>query len=178
MCGFFFLVAFCSVSLFGKESIILRSKPHGMFSMFHFVLYYLQEYERGTIDGLKVDFAKTGLYYEESAGLNWWEYYFEPIILENQNAWNSINIIEEDTYVDPNCIEFSNSLEDNHHLVEKYIKIKRQILQKIDDFQKENFEDKFVIGVHYRGTDKVHYEAPSVAYSNVMESIYKVIDQI
>ncbi len=172
---FLLLAVSSSFSLFGKDSIILRSKPHGMFSMFHFVLYFLQEYERNTIDGFRVDFAKTGLYYEEGCGPNWWEYYFEPIHLGNCDL---ATIIEEDTYVDPNTIEFCNTLERNHDLVEKYIKVKCHVLQKVDEFQKNRFEDKYVIGVHYRGTDKLFHEAPRVAYENALESIHKVIDLI
>jgi len=178
ICILLFFITTYNASVFGKEHIILRSKPHGMFSMFHFVLYFLQEYERNTIDGFEVNFANTGLYYKESAGPNWWEYYFEPIKLGNQNEYSSINIIEENVYVDPNSIEFCNSLEENYNLVQKYITVKDHILQKVEAFQRQIFEDKFIIGVHYRGTDKLFREAPFVAYGNVVESVHKVISLI
>ena len=92
-------------SAFGKDFIVLRSKPHGMFSMFHFVLFYIQEYERNKIAGLNVDFEKTGLYFDEKFGMNWWEYYFEPLIIGGEDDTKKTTIIEENTYVDPNCIE-------------------------------------------------------------------------
>jgi len=160
------------------DFIVLRSKPHGMFSMFHFVLFFLQEYERDKINGLHVDFAKTGLYYDEKMGLNWWEYYFEPIILGNENSSRRTTCIEEDTHIDPNSIEFSNSIEDNHELIVKYIRVKSHILSKVDCFIEDNFPGKFVIGIHYRGTDKLYYEAPRVDYSDVIKNINVVTESI
>lgn len=175
---FFIYIMGFSFSAFGKEFIVLRSKPHGMFSVFHFVLFYIQEYERDKIAGLNVDFEKTGLYYDEKIGLNWWEYYFEPVVIGGQDDTDKITIIEENTYIDPDSIEFSNSLEDNHNLIKKYIKIKPHILNKVKEFQEENFGDAFVIGIHYRGTDKIDTEAPRVTYRAVVESINKIISNI
>lgn len=167
----------CHLPCFGKESIILRSKPYGMFSLFHFVLYFLQEYERQSIDGLRVDFEKTGLYYDEEKGLNWWEYYFEPIAIGNLSTLTP-TIIEENTHIDPNSIEFANTLEQNYALIEKYIQVKKHILEKVETFQNVHFKDKYVIGLHYRGTDKVYYEAPRVSYKKALEQVQKQINDL
>jgi hypothetical protein len=56
------------------------------------------------------------------------------------------------------------------YLIQKYIKIRAPIQKEIDDFVATQFGDAFVLGVQYRGTDKVS-EAPRVSYERVMEEI-------
>lgn len=164
-------------TLLAQEYIVFRGKPHGMFSVLHFVLYYLQQYERNEIQGLHIDFADKGIYYDAQHGLNWWEYYFEEI-----NLWNGkpckVRIVEEEEVVDPSIIEFNNSIAMNHDLLTKYVKVKPHILNKIEAFQTEHFSDKFVIGVHYRGTDKLIYEAKRVDYWDIVHSVNHVIASI
>ena len=52
-----------------------------MFSVFLTVVGFLHFYEQEGWDGARVDFRKEGLYYDPRIGSNWWEYYFEPIVL-------------------------------------------------------------------------------------------------
>jgi len=176
------LIAGFTTSTYGNEFIILRSKPYGLFSMFHYVLYYLQKYERSKIVGFKVDFAETGQYFDSNIGSNWWEYYFEPIVLGEQNNADQLTIIEENTFLDQDIVEFefSTSIEENNKLINKYIKVKERILNKINNFQSSNFSNKYVIGVHYRGTDKVYlnYEADRISYIKVMEEISKKVSTL
>ena len=58
----------------------------------------------------------------------------------------------------------------------KYIRIKPHIQQKIDAFAVQYFLDCYMIGIHYRGTDK-DKEAPRVAYETVFKEIEKHIPQ-
>jgi hypothetical protein len=53
-------------------------------------------------------------------------------------------------------------------LVRKYIGIKPHILEKIEAFVRNHFEDKSVLGIHYRGTDK---RSSPVLYSDFRKSI-------
>jgi hypothetical protein len=174
-----FFVVFIGLTfpIMGKEFIVFRSRPHGMFSIFHYVLFYLQQYDRDGISGLHIDFEDKGFYYDEHMGSNWWEYYFEPILLGEKNNEN-IRIIDEYNYFNPDEIEFVNSLEDNHQLIQKYIKIKPHILKKVNDFQQNNFDDHFVIGIHFRGTDKVIYEAKKVEYCEVITCVDEVLSTL
>ena len=59
--------------------------------------------------------------------------------------------------------------EREYELIQKYIHIRSHIAQQIDDFCKEYFGGNFVVGVHYRGTDKL--EADPVSYEAVVEQI-------
>ena len=57
-----------------------------MFGMCNYILSLLSAYERKSIDKLKIDFEDKGVFYEESRGPNWWNYYFEPLDLTPQST--------------------------------------------------------------------------------------------
>lgn len=59
-------------------------------------------------------------------------------------------------------------------LFDKYLGINKDILAEADLFCKNNFTDKKVLGVHYRGTDKAG-EAPLVAKENLLREIKTVL---
>ncbi len=61
-------------------------------------------------------------------------------------------------------------------IVKKYIHIKPHIQKKIDAFVAQFFLDNYIIGIHYRGTDKSK-EAPRITYATVFKEIEKHIPQ-
>jgi hypothetical protein len=61
-------------------------------------------------------------------------------------------------------------------LVRKYIGIRQQVLEKVDGFFDKYLKDKFVLGIHYRGTDK-SAEATPVLYPEFKKSICRFLDQ-
>ena len=63
-----------------------------------------------------------------------------------------------------------------YQLIQKYIKIKEHIQDKINQFIDENFSGHHVIGVHYRGTDKKG-EAPRVPYTDVQDAVNYYVDE-
>jgi hypothetical protein len=157
-----------------KDFIILDSRDAGLFSIYWDVLALVQSYEQGIFQGVKVDFNRTGPYYDARYGDSWWDYYFEPICLGNSEGANIIHKGGDCLYIDPCEIEFRNTREKNHNLIQTYIRIKPHIQAKIDDFIATHFQgDEFIIGVHYRGTNKG--EVPRVAWSRYKEEIDKQI---
>jgi len=59
--------------------------------------------------------------------------------------------------------QYHMTVERKHELIKKYVVVKKPLRKKIKSFVNEHFKDNFVIGVHYRGTDK-HNEAPCVEF--------------
>ena len=55
-------------------------------------------------------------------------------------------------------------------LINKYLVIKNDVLQEVDEFCLGHFANRKVLGVHYRGTDKSQ-EAPRVTFHNVQRNI-------
>jgi hypothetical protein len=126
------------------------------------------------IDGLCVDFGSHGLYYDPGRGPNWWSYYFEPLC---------VGRLEKDGVYPPKFDYIQGfkrrrqlTRQEASELVRKYIKVKRQILEKVEQFVWRHFSGFYVIGVHYRGTDKKN-EAPRVPYRSVFEAIAKHIPE-
>lgn len=142
--------------------IIFEGCSTGMFSQFQMVLSLCQLYENGEIKGGEVNFKKNGFYYDVQKGENWWEYYFEPLYFGKSKR---TDICRFNSIACSN-IEYSNTRFENFKLIKKYIRLKPHILEKEKYFIDNNFINYYVIGVHYRGTDK-KCEAPRVSYETV-----------
>jgi Nodulation protein Z (NodZ) len=57
-----------------------------------------------------------------------------------------------------------------HYLINKYLVVKEDVVSEVDAFCRRQFGEGRVVGVHYRGTDKVQ-ESPLVAYESVRRNI-------
>lgn len=150
------------------------SHGQGMFSIVTTIIGLMDLYETDHYAGVEVDFQKSGFYYDPQKGLNWWNYYFEPICLGDKNVqklycssiWNGPLALRT-----LNKIPFSRCNE----LLNRYVQVRPEIQNLVSDFVKENFEFSYVIGVHYRGTDKWS-ESPTVAYEKMLPPILELIN--
>lgn len=145
----------------------------GFFCSYQSIVGFLDFIEKEPNVGYKVWF-ESGLYFDAKYGLNWWEYYFEPIeggsydtntTVEHvgdmlKSKWNTdaISVISRDRAAE---------------LINKYIKLKLHMKNKIDYFISCNFKE-YTIGIHYRGTDKSS-EARRVGFEEVKNEVIKVI---
>ena len=168
-----------SISSFAKEFYIIRMHPfskNGMFAAANQVLGQLYLYDHKKIAsqaGLEIDFDVFGLYYDPMCGSNWWTYYFEPICIgEKEGAELRILSKEEQwaAFVKRRHIPRKEAAV----LVQKYIHVKPHILQQVEQFMHNYFQNFFIIGVHYRGTDK-EKEAPRVSCQAVFQEIEESI---
>lgn len=151
--------------------LTLHVQNPGLFCVFNTVVGALDDYDRGKLPGLIVDFEKEGLYYDPSVGSNWWEYYFEPIRLGVSEPVQKVPQYKKTIFALRG--EFEIPLQRAHELIQKYIRIKPEVQKKIDALYAEEFEGRTVIGVHYRGTDKKS-EAPKVSF----EEVYWKVDEL
>ena len=141
----------------------------GFFACYQVVVGFLNWYEgqaaEGSASGMKVWFEQ-GLYFDQRVGPNWWEYYFEPI-LTAEPPGEHVEVIGDSPKARWATEAISTiSRERAGQLIRKYIKVKPHVRRKIDTFAEQHFERPYVVGVHYRGTDKSN-EAPKVAYDIV-----------
>lgn len=150
----------------------------GLFSVFNTVLGALDSYDRGYISGLSIDFEKNGWYFDENYGSNWWNYYFEPIELGSNDGGSVVKKLFP-TYqkiIFAYQSQFEMPRERAYELIQKYIHVRSHILKQIDDFCFQWFDDKFVIGVHYRGTDKLT-EASPISRADIVARINDCLAQ-
>ncbi len=178
----FLLLLPCLAFLLGKYSerpkVVLPSANEGggMFFNVVNVLSFLRHCEKNHLSSFEVDFGTDGLYYESDLGPNWWNYFFEPV---NQSGLGAK--LSKPRKMTQRHIAYFNydgeyylPRKKAHELIQKYIRVRPEIAQEIDSFEKEYFEGVYVIGIHYRGTDK-SVEAPEVAYSEVRTEVDKAL---
>lgn len=152
-----------------------RKLQTGLFSSFHMVLGALDFFDQNPSLGFMVDFEDKGVYFEPQMGNNWWNYYFEPIqIGEMIGAKPKYFTSRQKKQFSVNAGRKMSSQRANF-LISKYIKIKPELKKKIDAFYDFHFAGKTVIGVHYRGTDKIK-EAPRVNFDSVYFEILSAVD--
>lgn len=185
-CLFAFLLLWQTESVFSQNKkalpylYICRSFSVGMFSELEFVAGILGTYEAHPeqYTGIKVDFHKTGLYYDRRHGENWWSYFFEPICLGDFRGSPSltigINFKQWNLVYDLQSVDYPR--ERHFEIIQKYIKVKQPILDIVEDFIQQNFTGNTIITVHYRGTDK-YKEAPRVPYDKFVKKISDYIDE-
>ena len=166
-----------------KEFLVVgcMKEDHGFFAEFTLVLIALQHYEafESLYAGLQVDFSGQGYYYDRKAGENWWEYYFEPIAIGHRQGAvarrldNDNNPFFEFNYgTHPLVSREAADLPRRTWaaLIKRYIRVRPPIGDKADCFVRDNFAAAFVLGVHYRGTDKSE-EAPRVPYEELVAAV-------
>ena len=144
----------------------------GMFSVFNYVIGCLDLFENGEFTGITLNFGEMGLYYEKK-GPNWWNYYCEPISI-GSTALRSVSHIWGEAAKIIYHTECGLSRDRVHQLISRYIHFKPYLLNMVNDFCKEFFFERPVIGVHYRGTDK-DTEAKRVPYHVFKEEIEKYV---
>lgn len=146
----------------------------GLFTEFLAAIGALAQHEQwpSLYAGLRIDYGDQGLYYDRSVGLNWWEYYFEPIDIGS----SELAVV---TTIDPHQHDLltyraaAMPRATAHGLISRYVRLRPHIHDTLDDYAAAHFQCAFVIGVHYRGTDK-HEEAPAVSYEDVSAAIRNV----
>lgn len=146
----------------------------GFFSIFTSVLGLLDKYENEEIAGFTIDFKKTGVYYDPARGPNSWNYYFLPLKRNFKSVPEEQVTHAKQGALAVHCL-FQLSRERCHHLIKKYIQVRPHIQEKVDSFVETHFKEHFVLGIHYRGTDKMQTESPNIDYDTFLDTISRFI---
>lgn len=159
-----------------KIAIVHRlNTGQGLFSVFFTVAHYMNRYAKGELAGVQVNLANEGYYYDPAYGSNWWEYYMQPINLGVREGTVEYSSGQTSHHLSYDA-EMSIPKEQISELAKKYFIFKPDIQVQVKSFVDKNFKDKFVIGVHYRGTD--HYmEAPRTPYEKAADVVSSYIQE-
>lgn len=118
--------------------------------------------------GLTAKLSATGEHYRDPArSPNWLSYFFEvadtrqPVDFRIAE-WNELCMPAK--YLKRKTIERANEL------VKRHLPLKQEILSKLDQFCRDHFGGKKILGVHFRGTDKTE-EAPRVSWEAMRQTI-------
>lgn len=181
---FLFFLLLQKETLFAKapRHVIIDSPGYiggaGFFHNFNIVLGFLDLYDKTPDLSIEVNFWQRGLYYEKGRGDNWWSYYFLDTKYERKNLLKPI--IRRPSDIEKaemgNSVHFYMTRQRASFLIEKYIRVKPEILQEVEDFYTTYLKGHRVIGLHYRATDKV-LEANAISYQEVKEKLLKEIEK-
>lgn len=111
----------------------------GFFSVFNLVLGTFDFYEKAHCTGLTIDFEDRGFYHDSDLGDNWWGYYFENpsigMISGNELKFSQSKKVEMSLYASLKMPRIR-----GHELIQKYLKLKPHIQEKVDSFVKQNIK--------------------------------------
>lgn len=173
----FFILLWHNTFLYSITYQVSTSSPNnGFFSIFFSVIGALNVYDKqlNNCTGITINFGNQGIYYDQAYGPNWWHYYFEPIIINDKQPKQPFSNVDLHSFALSALYEMT--CQQGHELIKKYIRIKPHIQKKIDDYIRQFFKNQTIIGVHYRGTDKV-IEAPPLPYDVVIRLIRNEIEK-
>lgn len=173
------------------------SKQQGLFSEFFAVLGALRYAEQHHAAGVRVEFTSR-LYRDPARDANWWGYFFEPLMWLGEpapgvretrcngwhrfgpHAWNeswTALSIPGNTALRPYPIDAEAEVREVTRLTARHIRVRPEWTDRADAFLSEHAQPSdFLIGVHYRGTDKVNvfpYRSPD--YRVYAEQIDRVL---
>lgn len=160
-----------------ENTFLHFNMPHeGLFATCSALVSLILYYETGQCAGLHVDFEKNGIYYDANHGDNWWEYYFEPICLgdkRNAQILPCSNCLVHEIYP---AIEQFLTLPRVLEIIKTHIRVKPHIRRKVEVFAEKHFKGYHIIGVHYRGTDRVTQES-RVSYADAAGKVQSYMDE-
>ncbi len=167
----FFIFLFCLLSNYlvrAENKHVIGCSEAGFFSNFFHVLNHLAWCEKNKKTPV-IYWDELSLYYQRTGyhGMyNVWEYFFEPV---SHLGYQSGETMHRDfTAPDGTGIEYTSFHRIDlktykywaYDLISKYIRLKPSIKKKVDDFYKNNMENRKTIAIHLRGTDKFKEVAP------------------
>ncbi len=144
----------------------VNAEPY-IFSQLSTIIGVLDQYENNIYRGVKVDFGHDGTYYSRYKGNNWWEYFFNRLDIGDTTGECRRIPNYEKTILSCSLYEFS--VERAHELMQKYIEVKPEITAKVAAYQKEVFNDFFVIGIYYNKKDSSLYAMPEIPYKRIYD---------
>jgi len=147
-----------------RQTVVLDAPVGaGFFASFLMALSYVVWHDK-TKNPLFINWGSKNLYYQPEGyhgSKNVWEYYFDPICKNDGTKIENCSFESTDRAPDRFKVMgfYDNDSRDYEYrkwiktFIDKYIKIKPHIQQKIDSFYKEKMVGKFNVGIHLRRTD-------------------------
>lgn len=151
----------------------------GFFAQLNWCLYVFAHCERYN---LKPAVVLSSPFYARHEGDNWLDYYFDPPFLSEEDRGLLANGRVKVSHISrigqlglPKNYGQKMTLENANRLFYKNLSIKDDIQDYVRSFVSAHFEKRRVVGLHYRGTDKI-MEAQAVSYDHVRRVLVTYLD--
>ena len=161
--------------------VIKRFRGGGLFSNLLYVLNHLIYADKLNAIPI-VDMENFTNFYSEKNKIkgtkNSWLYYFEQVSKYNLKAiYKSKFVILSDDKPDSNMsLSYKQNEKALYKVFKKYIKVKKEYLKEANKFIKENFKNKKILGVHWRGTD--HKVLPNHPFPPTKKQILTLVEKV
>lgn len=173
------------------------ARAQGLFSEFHAVLGALTFAEFNEAREVLVHFD-TEYYLDAARGPNWWAYFFDELMSVNprsgsveevhcrgwhrygphffNDSWSELST-PTNSVRQPYPLSAAESLRECRRLTRRYIRVKPWLVDQVDSYLREHTEGAdFVLGVHFRGTDKsFQHPAQAPSFSGYEQQIERLL---
>ena len=180
----YLLLLCCCFSLYGEKFVIGSAEKEGFFSSFLAVLSNLAWADKNGKTPI-VQWNEISYYYQPqgyNGSYNPWEYYFEPVSEEHYvpgdkvHNWCSApdsSTVWSSFFSDPDQFHAQARLE-GKALIDKYVRIRPSILEKIDNFYEQKIAKRHTIGIHLRGTDRYTKTAKDAMLRDMIDAALRI----
>lgn len=173
------------------------ARAQGLFSEFHAVLGALKFAELNAAREVLVHFD-TGYYLDAGRGPNWWAYYFDELMPVSEGrdpveevhcrgwhrygphffnkSWSAVSI-PTNSAQKPYPLGAAESLRECRRLTRRHVRVKPWMLDEVDEYLRVHTSGAdFVLGVHFRGTDKsLQHPAQAPSFSGYERQIERLL---
>lgn len=146
---------------------LIDSRVHGLYACFHCILYGLYICEEEGIKPL-IALGSNHLYYDNSIGENIFTYFYKQDAIPDI-AVPTMTVTNLGGYLNWVNISIKEKVLSNL-LIKKYFILNDAVTAAITRFQNRFFSGNRMLGVHYRGTDKIS-ETPLLHFSEYVKKI-------
>lgn len=150
----------------------IESRVHGLFACFYCILYGLFICEMEHLKPIIV-LDKNHLYYDELYGNNIFTYYYKVEDI-GQEPLGTIHVLNPSKFLHFCRISTKEKYISNI-LIKKYFILEDNLKKTIRDFSRDYFLGSRILGVHYRGKDKIK-ETHLVPFSEYLIKIDFLLD--
>lgn len=151
---------------------LIDSRVHGLYACFHCILYGLFICEEENIIPI-IYLGDNHLYYEKQYGENIFNYFFDQVNSEF-NDLPKMTVLNLGGYLNW-CNISTLEKEMSNLLINKFFRLKPAMQFIIDDFEKTHFAGQRMLGVHFRGSDKIE-ETTLLHFTKYLEKIDYILD--
>jgi len=157
-----FVCFFSSISCKNLKPFVIGGRGGGFFSNFLGVLNNISWAESHNRCPIVYWGKAVRCYHDRNIKYtnNVWNYYFEPLVTYKYSIKHVWDKYENPSgsyiaYKPPKLSSFTKRVRNKYHtVIQKHVRLKPHVQEKIDRFYEENFKGIRTIGIHLRGTDK------------------------
>lgn len=171
------------VSCDNKHVIGLHGTAEGLFSALKGVIHHLMYCIRFHKTPV-VYWDESSVYYQSegyNGATNAWDYYFEPVstlrYMPGDHVWTSYGAPDNTgiTIESDQCRNTSFRKMIKESVIDRFIKIRPYILEKVDAFYRTCMQGKRTIGIHIRCTDR-SADLSKISFAKIIDAANKYAD--